>query len=121
MSASLLAGATTLLFVPATRPERFVKALAAGAGAIVIDLEDAVAPDGRDAARDTLTDAVAAMPPADRARELVRINSVGSRWYANDAVRARNREAGGGGVGGACTQLGDAPASSLAAVHDAVD
>jgi citrate lyase subunit beta/citryl-CoA lyase len=30
------------LFVPGSRPERFAKAAAAGASAIVVDLEDAV-------------------------------------------------------------------------------
>jgi citrate lyase beta subunit len=41
----------SLLFVPGNRPERFVKALAAGADAICIDLEDAVPPDAKAAAR----------------------------------------------------------------------
>lgn len=40
-----------LLFVPGNRPERFDKAVASGADAVVIDLEDAVAPDQRAAAR----------------------------------------------------------------------
>ena len=31
------------LFVPATRPERIPKALATGADAVIVDLEDAVA------------------------------------------------------------------------------
>ena len=35
--------ARTYLFVPGNRPERFVKALASGADAVVLDLEDAVA------------------------------------------------------------------------------
>ena len=34
----------SLLFVPADRPERFAKAAASGADAVVVDLEDAVAP-----------------------------------------------------------------------------
>ena len=33
----------TYLFVPGNRPERFIKALASGADAVVLDLEDAVA------------------------------------------------------------------------------
>ncbi|MDI5929528.1 CoA ester lyase [Rhizobium leguminosarum] len=41
----------TMLFVPADRAERFAKAAASGADAIVIDLEDAVAPESKDAAR----------------------------------------------------------------------
>ncbi|MGY3149090.1 citrate lyase subunit beta/citryl-CoA lyase [Bradyrhizobium sp. USDA 3397] len=42
------------LFVPATRPERFYKAAASGADAIVIDLEDAIAAHERASARRTL-------------------------------------------------------------------
>ena len=38
-----LALARSFLFVPATRPERYAKALASGADAVIIDLEDAVA------------------------------------------------------------------------------
>lgn len=40
-----LAGARSLLFVPGNRPERFAKALASGADAVILDLEDAV-PEG---------------------------------------------------------------------------
>lgn len=46
-----LASARTLLLVPGHRPDRFAKAAAAGADGIVLDLEDAVAPDAKDAAR----------------------------------------------------------------------
>lgn len=42
----------SLLFVPATRPERFEKAAGFGADLVCIDLEDAVAPADKDAARD---------------------------------------------------------------------
>ena len=42
----------TFLFVPGSRPERFAKALAAGADAVCIDLEDAVAPPDKARARD---------------------------------------------------------------------
>lgn len=42
----------SLLFVPASRPDRFAKALAAGADLVCADLEDAVAPAGKPAARD---------------------------------------------------------------------
>ncbi|MFM2043228.1 MAG: hypothetical protein RLY86_1804 [Pseudomonadota bacterium] len=41
----------TLLFVPGNRPERFEKALAAGADSVCIDLEDAVPPGEKAAAR----------------------------------------------------------------------
>jgi citrate lyase subunit beta/citryl-CoA lyase len=39
------------LFVPGNRPDRFAKAYASGADAVIIDLEDAVAPAEREAAR----------------------------------------------------------------------
>jgi (S)-citramalyl-CoA lyase len=39
------------LFTPATRPERFAKAAEVGADALIIDLEDAVAPKDKDNAR----------------------------------------------------------------------
>ncbi|HBS36153.1 MAG TPA: CoA ester lyase [Parvularcula sp.] len=41
----------SLLFVPGSRPDRFAKAVASGADAVCIDLEDAVAPKDKDAAR----------------------------------------------------------------------
>lgn len=41
----------TVLFVPGDRPERFAKAVRSGADAVIVDLEDAVAPDRKDAAR----------------------------------------------------------------------
>jgi citrate lyase beta subunit len=40
-----------ILFVPGHRPDRFGKALASGADAVVVDLEDAVPPEGKAAAR----------------------------------------------------------------------
>ncbi len=41
---------STYLFVPGDRPERFAKAIAAGADAVIVDLEDAVAPANKQAA-----------------------------------------------------------------------
>lgn len=84
-----LATACTFLFVPGNRPERFAKAFAAGADAVVIDLEDAVAPDDKAAARDALAQAWPALAEADRARVLVRINAQGSAWHADDLVLLR--------------------------------
>ena len=52
-----LALARSFLFVPATRPERFAKALASGADAVIIDLEDAVAPGEKAQARQLLAQA----------------------------------------------------------------
>ena len=41
----------SMLFVPGDRPERFAKAAASGADAVILDLEDAVTPEHRPAAR----------------------------------------------------------------------
>lgn len=46
-----LALARALLFTPATRPERFAKSAATSADGLIIDLEDAVGPGDKDAAR----------------------------------------------------------------------
>ncbi|MEL7197728.1 MAG: CoA ester lyase [Pseudomonadota bacterium] len=64
--------AVSLLFVPGSRPDRFAKAKAAGAGLTVIDLEDAVAAEDKVAARD------AALGEIARAKEgwAIRINAV---------------------------------------------
>ncbi len=45
-----------LLFVPGSKPERFIKADNAGADLMCIDLEDAVLPDQKDAARQAVVD-----------------------------------------------------------------
>lgn len=79
-----IARATTFLFVPANRPERIAKALASGAGAVIVDLEDAVAPDEKATARTALLAAVKAVEPAQRARLLVRTNAAGTPWHADD-------------------------------------
>ncbi len=79
-----IASARTFLFVPANRPERYAKALASGAGAVIIDLEDAVAPDAKVAARQQLADGFDTLHAADRLRVLVRINAAGTPWHADD-------------------------------------
>lgn len=79
-----LATAASFLFVPATRPERIAKALASGADGVIVDLEDAVAPQDKPAARDGLAQALGALSAAERARILVRINGGGTEWFADD-------------------------------------
>ncbi|MEO5696850.1 MAG: CoA ester lyase [Burkholderiaceae bacterium] len=73
------------LFVPANRPERFDKALASGADAVIVDLEDAVAPDHKDAARATLAAWLDAGKPV-----VVRINAVGTPWFRDDVAICRH-------------------------------
>jgi citrate lyase subunit beta/citryl-CoA lyase len=73
--------AGTALFVPADRPERFAKAAASGAEAIIIDLEDAVAPAAKSAARDALR-APGALP--DFPSVFIRVNAIGTPWHDAD-------------------------------------
>lgn len=62
----------SLLFVPADRPERFVKAAASGADALILDLEDSVSPEKKDAGRAAIAEWLA----GDRAgvKTFVRVN-----------------------------------------------
>ena len=71
----------TALFVPATRPERFPKALASGADAVIVDLEDAVAENLKAEARGHLDAFLMANPEA---RVLVRVNASGHHEQAKD-------------------------------------
>jgi citrate lyase subunit beta/citryl-CoA lyase len=84
-----LTQARTYLFVPGTRPERFVKALASGADVVVLDLEDAVAADDKASARRTIADWFGGAARADRARVVVRINDAGSQWFTEDLLALR--------------------------------
>jgi citrate lyase subunit beta/citryl-CoA lyase len=72
--------ARSYLFVPADRPERYAKALACGADAVIVDLEDAVAPAAKAQARDALNAWLAEAP----ASVIVRINGVDSAWFGDD-------------------------------------
>ena len=81
-----LAAIASLLFVPGNRPERFATALGAGAGAVIVDWEDAVAPDDKVLVRGHFVRAVEALPPADRARLMVRINAPGTPWHDDDVA-----------------------------------
>ena len=75
------------LFVPADRPERIAKALASGADAVIVDLEDAVAPDAKAGARAALAQWLAGAANAPHQPHVplfVRTNAPGSEWFADD-------------------------------------
>ncbi|WP_428149662.1 HpcH/HpaI aldolase/citrate lyase family protein [Brevundimonas sp.] len=76
----------SVLFVPGDRPDRFAKALASDADAICIDLEDAVAPEGKDAARAEVVAFLRDPSAAARARTIVRLNPLGSRDGLKDLL-----------------------------------
>jgi citrate lyase subunit beta/citryl-CoA lyase len=81
---SRLAQARSFLFVPGNRPERFPKALASGADAVIIDLEDAVPLDAKETARSALLSAWTDLDAAERARLMVRVNPAGTPWHEAD-------------------------------------
>lgn len=69
------------LFVPADRPERFGKAAAAKADVVILDLEDAVAPNAKSAARKAIASAASELGPFPF---LVRVNGIDTPWHAAD-------------------------------------
>ncbi|MDO6822771.1 CoA ester lyase [Marinobacter sp. 1_MG-2023] len=71
----------TMLFVPASRPERIAKAFASGAEAIIVDLEDAVPAEAKEAARQALDDF---LNEHDGPGIYVRINARGTTFFEED-------------------------------------
>lgn len=80
--------ARSALFVPANRPERIPKALASGTDAVIVDLEDAVAPDAKQAARDALDRFMTENPHAGL---WVRINGPDSAYFEDDLTLCTGR------------------------------
>ena len=72
------------LFVPGNRPERFDKALASAADAVIVDLEDAVPPDQKDAARRSVSAWLLAARPV-----VLRINAADTLWHRDDLAVCR--------------------------------
>lgn len=69
------------LFVPATRTDRILKAVDSGADMVIVDLEDAVAIDAKDSARQALGEFAKANPQVSF---FVRINSAQTKWFEQD-------------------------------------
>jgi citrate lyase subunit beta / citryl-CoA lyase len=75
------------LFLPADRPERYSKAIAAGADAVIIDLEEAVAQLAEDEARRQLLSGWPSAPAQAQTvdtRVLIRVNGTDSGWLEED-------------------------------------
>jgi citrate lyase subunit beta / citryl-CoA lyase len=81
--------AISYLFVPGNRPDRFDKALASGADAIILDLEDAVVPEDKALAREHIAAWLSTRVDADE-RVLVRINDAATPWFDDDLAFARD-------------------------------
>jgi len=71
------------LFTPATRPERFARAGEVGADVLILDLEDAVAPDAKPAARERVCAAVGS-GEYGRRELTIRVNGIDTEWFADD-------------------------------------
>jgi citrate lyase subunit beta / citryl-CoA lyase len=74
------------LFVPASRPELFEKALASAADALSFDLEDAVAPSQKPQARAHLVAFLRGLPPATGKTIVVRVNAPGTAEFDADVA-----------------------------------
>jgi len=77
------------LFLPADRIDRFDKAVASTADAVILDLEDAVSPSARAGARDGLR-ALASRIATAPVPVILRINAVGTSDHADDLAIARD-------------------------------
>lgn len=90
-----LADARSFLFVPGNRPERFAKALASGADAVILDLEDAVPAAEKSAAREHVRTQwpQLAQPGVPL---VVRINAESTAEFADDLVLLRSLPAAAG-------------------------
>ncbi len=75
------------LFVPASRPELFEKALGSAADALSFDLEDSVAPARKPEAREALRTLLVSPAVRERGKVLiVRVNALDTPWFADDIV-----------------------------------
>src|SRR5437764_14354987 len=80
----------SILFLPASNPRAIAKAREAGSDLVVLDLEDAVKPEDKSAARKAAVSAVAEPWPMAVA---IRINAVGTRWHSVDLDAAARSKA----------------------------
>ena len=81
----------SVLYIPASKARALEKARSLAADAIIFDLEDAVAPDEKTAARDLLGQTLAEGGYGRRMR-IVRINGLDTEWGRADAEAARDMD-----------------------------
>jgi citrate lyase subunit beta/citryl-CoA lyase len=77
----------SLLFMPGSNPRALEKARSLPVDGLILDLEDAVAPDAKAQARDAIGEAVAARGFGTR-EVLIRINALDSPWWVDDLAMA---------------------------------
>jgi citrate lyase subunit beta/citryl-CoA lyase len=78
----------SVLFVPASNAKALAKVTSLTADAVIFDLEDAVAPDVKEDAREALRSYFLERPTS-RAERIIRINGLSSEWGAEDLLAAR--------------------------------
>ncbi len=78
----------SMLFMPGTRADMIAKIPRFAPDVAAVDLEDAVAPGDKDSARRTAADAIDSLEPGGVSTVLLRINPVGSPWFAADIAAA---------------------------------
>jgi len=85
---------SNFLFVPGTRPERFIKALDSGAAGVIIDLEDAVPEEDKKSARDAIRTAWPTFNAEQKKRLVIRTNAPGTPFYSADLILAQELDVG---------------------------
>ncbi len=78
----------SVLYVPADKSRALEKAVGLGADVVIIDLEDAVAPDRKDVAREAAVAAAGALAASGK-EVVVRINAIDTPWYNGDITEVR--------------------------------
>jgi citrate lyase subunit beta/citryl-CoA lyase len=100
------ASGRSFLFTPGDRPERFDKAWLSDADEVILDLEDAVAPHAKAAAREAIANWLHPRRPV-----WLRVNPVGSPWFEAD-LKLAARE----GVAGVMLAKAEGPVPQLSSL-----
>ena len=74
MHDTLIRPRRSLIFAPGNHPDMYPKAAKAGADIVTIDLEDAIAPQHKEIARDATLELTTSFAPADEVETIVRVN-----------------------------------------------
>jgi len=84
----------SVLYIPASNDKALAKIATLACDAVIIDLEDAVAPADKLAAREKLA-GILASRPSRRCEMIVRINTLASQWGVDDLLAVAKSEADG--------------------------
>ena len=80
----------SVLYMPGSNARALEKASTLPADGVILDLEDSVAPEAKEAARQQVTDAVKVGGFGARA-VFIRVNAVDTSWHADDLAAAASR------------------------------